>query len=411
MKTIPVNLGIEFCGVKFSNPFILSAAPPTDDLDMLKRGLEMGWAGAVLKTTSVEKNKVELVYPMISGLSFENKKVVGMGNIDLISEHHIDLVEKRVEALKKEFGDERVIAASIMGAKKEDWQGLVKRLKAAGVDVIECSFSCPQGSMGEVPGAMLAQSVPATEMVTRWVKDAARKTPVVIKITPMVADIVAVANAVKKGGADAICASNTIPSLMGIDIENFIPNPNVAGKTTYSGLSGPAIKPITLKVISELSKTVGLPITGTGGAVNWIDALEFILCGATTVQFCTAVMHYGYDIIEDLCEGLAFYMEEKGISKVKNLIGKSLPYIVGHDDLSRKNRVTSNIDLKKCVRCGLCYYACQDGGHQAIELGRDRKPEVDEEKCFGCGLCQSACPIDGCIELKESEKPRKIAIV
>ncbi|MCK4649277.1 NAD-dependent dihydropyrimidine dehydrogenase subunit PreA, partial [bacterium] len=177
MKEIPVDLGVKFCGVKFSNPFLLSAAPPTDDLDMLKRGLEMGWAGAVLKTTSVEKNKVELVYPMISGLSFENKKVVGMGNIDLISEHHIDLIEKRVKDLKKEFGKERVIAASIMGAKKEDWQHLVKRLKAAGVDIIECSFSCPQGSMGEVPGAMLAQSVPATEMVTRWVKDAARKTP------------------------------------------------------------------------------------------------------------------------------------------------------------------------------------------------------------------------------------------
>ncbi|MBI2341665.1 MAG: FAD-dependent oxidoreductase, partial [Deltaproteobacteria bacterium] len=250
------DLSVTFCGVKFENPFVLAAAPPTDDLDMVRKGLASGWAGAVLKTTSTVSTKVPLKYPMMSGLEYEGRKLSSMGNIDLISEHHIDVVEKRITILKKEFPS-KVIIASIMGSNKEEWQGLVKRLSDAGVDMIECSFSCPQGSLGAKPGRMLAQDIELTQKVASWVKEAAsshkRNVPVVIKITPHVADITEVAEAVKKAGCDAVCASNTIQSLMGINIESFVPYPNVEGKSAYSGMSGPAIKPITLKVISEIA--------------------------------------------------------------------------------------------------------------------------------------------------------------
>ncbi len=400
MKYHEIELGVDFCGLKLENPFILAAAPPTDDLDMVRRGFEAGWAGAVLKTTSVEGTPVDLVYPMISSLNFEGKRIVGLGNIDLISEHHIDEIEERVRTLKKEF-PQKIVGASIMGAAKKDWQDLVKKLEGAGVDLIECSFSCPQGSMGEEPGAMLAQSITATEKVTRWVKEAAERVPVVIKITPQVTDIVSVARAVKRGGGDAICASNTIPSLMGINLESLAPYPNVRGKSSYSGLSGPAIKPITLRIISEIAKNVNIPITGTGGPTTWKDTVEFFLVGARTVQFATAVMHYGYDIIEDLIDGLAFYLEERGFNGVEEIIGRSLPHIVTHGELERKS-VISQIDEELCVRCDACYIACQDGGHQAIKLEReDRLPEVDEEKCVGCGLCASVCPVEA-ITLKET---------
>lgn len=399
MKYHKIELGVDFCGVRFENPFILAAAPPTDDLDMVRQGFEAGWAGAILKTTSVEGTTVDLVYPMISSLNFEGKRVVGLGNIDLISEHHIDEIEKRVRILKREF-PHKIVGASIMGAEKEDWQSLVKRLESAGVDLIECSFSCPQGSMGEEPGAMLAQSTSATEKVAGWVKEAAERVPVVIKITPQVTAIVDVAKAVRRGGADAICASNTIPSLMGIDLHSFTPYPDVRGRSSYSGMSGPAIKPITLKTIAEIAKEVDLTITGTGGPTTWKDAVEFLLIGARTVQFATAVMHYGYDIIEDLIDGLAFYLEEKGCKKVEEIIGKSLPNIVTHSELERK-KVSSQIDEELCIRCDACYITCRDGGHQAIKLEReDRLPEVDEEKCKGCGLCASVCPVDA-ITLKE----------
>ncbi len=385
------------CNIEFENPFVLAAAPSTDNLEMVAEGLEAGWAGAVLKTTSVEGTPVPLKYPMITSYDFEGQKMFAAGNIDLISEHHIDEVEKRVKWLKKHF-PKKVIAASIMGAKKEDWQTLVKRLEQAGVDIIECSFSCPQGTLGSRPGAMLGQDKDLVELVTSWVKEAAEKVPVVIKITPMVASIVEIAQAVKNGGGDAICASNTIPSLMGIDLDTFIPYPNVRGYSTYSGLSGPAIKPITLKVISEIAKNVDIPITGTGGAQTWKDAVEFMLVGARNIQICTAVMHFGFRIIDDLKEGLANYLKSKGFSNVQEIIGKSLPYIKTHDELPYPTKVRAKIDNEKCIKDGLCYIACKDAGHRAIVMEEDRSVWVDEEKCVGCGLCKSICPIEGCIK-------------
>jgi len=395
-----VDLSVELCGIKFANPFVLSAAPPTDDPKMVKRAFEAGWAGAVLKTTSVESQVVELVYPMLAGMDFEDKKLVGLGNIDLISEHHIDEVEMRVRELKREFPN-RVVAASIMGAKKEDWQGLVRRLEAAGVDLIECSFSCPQGSLGEKPGAMVAQDPKLTKMITGWVKGAAKRAPVFIKITPQVADIVEIGMAVKEGGADGVTASNTVPALMGIDLNTFVPYPNVAGRSTYSGLSGAVIKPISLRIISDLAKNVGLPISGTGGAMTWRDTAEFMLAGASNVQFCTAVMRNGYRIIDELVDGLTNYLDEKGMRGASELIGRALPNITIHDELSRRYKVVAQVNRKTCVKDDLCYIACRDGGHEAIELDEERLPVIDEEKCVGCGLCIAVCPVWDCVTFKE----------
>ncbi len=401
MITHHANLSVDFCGVRLANPFLLSAAPPTDDLDMVRAAFDAGWAGAVLKTTSVETEPVDLVYPMMSAIHHEGRRIAALGNIDLISEHPIDVVEKRVTTLKREFPD-RVVAVSIMGSRREDWQTLVKRLEDAGTDVIECSFSCPQGSMGQEPGAMLAQSVEATQRVTGWIKQAARRCPVVIKITPQVANIVEVARAVQRGGADAICAANTIPALMGIDLKTFVPYPNVRGRSTYSGMSGPAIKPLTLRTLAEIRRHVDLPITATGGPVTWRDAVEMMLVGATTVQFCTAVMHYGYDIIEDLCDGLAFYLEERGLAVPRELVGQALPNIVGHHELPRGTQVVSSLIEDRCVRCDLCYTACRDGGHQAIKLRMpERLPEIDRERCPGCRLCVTVCPADA-LEIVEA---------
>lgn len=398
-----MDLSVEFCGIKFSNPFLLSAGPPTDDVKMVKRALEAGWSGAILKTTSVESEEVELVYPMMAGLDFEDKKVIGLGNIDLISEHHIDEVEGRVTELKKEF-PEKVVGASIMGAKKEHWQTLVRRLEAAGVDLIECSFSCPQGSMGEKPGAMVAQDPRLTKEVASWVKSAAKRVPVSIKITPQVADIVEVGQAVKESGADAITASNTILSLMGINLDTFEPYPTVDGKSTYSGLSGPAIKPISLYIISQLAKNVGLPVSGTGGATFWQDVVELMLVGATNVQFCTAVMRNGYRIIDDLTDGLTNYLEDKGLNSPSELIGRALPKIVMHPELSREYKVVAEVNRETCVKDDLCYIACRDAGHEAIELDEERLPVIDEEKCVGCGLCVAVCPVWDCVKMKRVEK-------
>lgn len=398
-----LDLSVELCGLRFENPFVLAAAPPTDELDMVRRAFEMGWAGAVLKTTHVEGADVDLVYPMMSAIHDGDRRIRGLGNIDLISHHGIEEVERRVRILKEEF-PEKVVMASIMGSRKEEWQELVRRLEDAGADMIECSFSCPQGSMGQRAGAMLGQDGEASKKVAGWVRSAARNVPVVIKITPQVAFISEIARKIKEGGADALCASNTIPSLMGIDLDTFVPYPNVRGRSTYSGLSGPLIKPVTLRTIAEIRKNVDIPITGTGGVSNWKDAVELMLVGATNVQLCTAVMHYGFRIIDDLTTGLSNYLETHGMGSPMELVGRSLPYIATHDELEREPVERAKIDEGKCIGCGLCFLACRDGGHQAIEFREDeRLAAVDREKCVGCRLCVTACPVEGCISLESVE--------
>jgi len=334
---------------------------------------------------------------MMSSFDHEGKRLFGMGNIDLISEHHIDRVEKNVRKLKKEF-PEKIVAASIMAGKKEDWQRLVERLERAGADFIECSFSCPQGNIGEDPGKMLAQSVSATELTAGWVREAARKIPVSIKITPHVTDIVEVARAVKRSGANALTASNSVQGLMGIDIRTFVAFPHLDGRSTYSGLTGPAIKPITLRTIAEIARNVDIPIFGTGGASTWSDAVEFMAVGAGVVEFCTAVMHHGFRIISDLRSGMSHYLGEMNFRSVEEIRGRALPHLVVHDDLPRRS-VRSHIHEELCVKCEDCYVACRDGGHTAIDRRKSRIPIVDWDRCVGCGLCQFVCPIGGCIEM------------
>jgi dihydropyrimidine dehydrogenase (NAD+) subunit PreA len=391
------DLAYDFLGLRFENPFILAASPSTDNLDMVRRAFQMGWAGAILKTTSIEGTRVDLAYPMISTFNHDGKKLFGMGNIDLISEHHIDKVEHNVRVLKKEY-PQKVVAASIMAGRKEDWQRLVERLENAGADFIECSFSCPQGNIGEDPGKMLAQSAKATETTARWVKEASKRIPISIKITPHVTDIVEIADAVKRSGADAITASNSLQALTGIDIRTFVPHPQLNGRSTYSGLTGPAIKPITLRTIAEIARNVDIPILGTGGASTWSDAVEFMAVGAGAVQFCTAVMHYGFRIIDDLKSGMSHYLDEMNFSSVKDVWRKALPHLVMHDDLPRR-KVRSHINEALCIGCGNCYVACRDGGHIAIDERPSKVPLISLDRCVGCGLCGLVCPVDDCIEM------------
>ena len=391
------DLHLKVAGKQLLNPFILAAGPSTDELDPLQRAFDMGWGGAVLKTTSAGAD-VKIPPPYILGIADANGMIHALGNTDLISIYPAEEVARIVKKLKKKYS-KHIVSASIMGWNKTSWQAAAKILVDAGVDWLECSFSCPQGNLGEEPGRMLAQNVDASRKVTGMVKKAAGNTPVFVKITPLVTDIQAIAKAVCDEGADGVTASNSIPSLMGIDLDTGRPIPDVEDRSTYSGLTGAAIKPISLRVIAEIAKVIDKPILATGGASTWQDAVEMMMVGAASVQFCTAVILRGLSIIEDLTSGLSNYMTERGLDSPQSLIGQALPHIVDHAQLPIRN-IRSIISEELCIRCGLCVTSCQDGGHQAISWSDDRLPVVDHKRCTGCGLCKVVCPVVGCISLE-----------
>ena len=387
-----VDLSVEFCGLKLENPFVLAPSPSTDHLDLLIQALDAGWAGAVLKTVAVDSSIVSRVFPLVMRLE-QDTSFIGLQNIDLVSEHSVEEIEHIIVTLKERFPN-KVIIPSIMGSTKEDWQSLAKRFVDAGADIIECSIWCPHGA--EWGLCTMVQEPVGTEQIARWVKEATGDVPVVIKLSAQDSDIIATAVAVERSGADGVCAINTIKSITGVDLSTLIPYPNVAGLSTYGGLSGPALKPIALRCTAEIAQKVDLDIASSGGITTWRDSAEFLLLGASTLQVCTAVLRFGIGIIQELTKGLAGWMKDMGFQSMTDVIGRSLPYLVEHSQLPRGIQFVAHIRSEVCDGCGICYTACRAGGHEAISYV-EGSPQVNTSQCIGCGLCRAMCSINAII--------------
>ncbi|MDQ7096967.1 NAD-dependent dihydropyrimidine dehydrogenase subunit PreA [Desulfosporosinus sp. PR] len=382
-----VDLAVDFCGFHLENPFILAPSPSTDQLDLLIKAFEAGWAGAVLKTVTVDSSIVSRVFPLVMRVEHV-MGFMGIQNIDLVSEHSVEEIEQHVRFLKKRFPNKAVIP-SIIATNKDDWQMLAERMVEAGADLLECSISFPHGAEWGLCSPI--QEPGGTEEITRWVKEVTGKVPVVIKLSAQDSDIIATATAAERSGAEGVCALNTLKSITGVNLDTLIPYPNVAGLSTYGGLSGPALKPIALRCTAEIAQKLNLDIAGSGGITTWQDGAEFLLLGASSLQLCTAVLRFGVGIIRELSTGLQGWMEEKGFQNLKDVIGRSLPYLVGHSQLPRGIQLVSQIQPAACDGCGTCYTVCRTGGHAAIHW-RDGLPQVMVSQCTGCGLCQAMCP-------------------
>jgi len=231
-------------------------------------------------------------------------------------------------------------------------------------------------------------------------------------LTPNITDVTEPARAARAGGADAISLINTIQSIVGVDLDTLSPYPIVDGKSTNGGYCGPAVKPIALNMVKNcaLDPDVRLPISGIGGVETWRDAAEHILLGASNVQVCTAVMHYGFGIIREMVSGLEQFMVEKGFETIDDMVGKSLNRVKHWEQLNLNYKVVANINADKCIGCQLCYTACEDGAHQAIALAGDpenRVPQIIEENCVGCNLCSLVCPVEECITMERRDDPSK----
>lgn len=426
------DLSIDFCGVKSPNPFWLASAPPTNTGDQVMRAFDAGWGGAVWKTLG---NPIRNVSSRFGGVDYGGHRLMGLNNIELITDRPLDVNLREMAEVKKKY-PKNLLIASLMVETKEEWKEIIRKAEDVGSDLLELNFGCPHGMCERGMGSAVGAEPKVLTEITSWAAEFSN-VPVIIKLTPNVGDIVEPALAAVEGGADAVSLINTVKSIVGVDLDTFVPMPQVGDGSSNGGYCGPAVKPIALHLLGQIAreKRMPLPISGIGGISNWRDAAEFIALGSTTVQVCTAVMHHGYRIVEDMAEGLSDYLDDKGMKSVSELVGRATPQYKDWGDLDMNYHVVADINPDKCIGCQLCFVACMDGSHQCIHIpgmsDEDKKkaghvafpknvpdrpvttaggtpgarvPYVHEEECVGCNLCQLVCPVDGCITMVEKRK-------
>ncbi|OJY31074.1 MAG: dihydropyrimidine dehydrogenase subunit B [Myxococcales bacterium 68-20] len=419
------DLSIEFAGIKSPNPFWLASAPPANSGEQVMRAFDAGWGGAVWKTLG---DPIMNVTSRFGGVDYDGRKLMGLNNIELITDRPLEVNLREIREVKKRY-PKNVVIASLMTETKNDWKVLIRKCEDAGVDGLELNFGCPHGMCERGMGSSVGQEPKLLQEITSWAKEFA-KTPVLVKLTPNTGDIVEAGMAAVAGKADGIALINTIKSIVGVDLDRLVPLPRVGSASTNGGYCGPAVKPIALHMVAALAREPGMiPISGIGGIATWRDAAEFIALGATSVQVCTAVMHYGYRIVRDMIEGLSEYLDSQGMKSVNELRGRAVGGYKEWGDLDLSYKLVASIDPKTCIGCQLCMTACHDGAHQCIFTGPDDRPRpphahahgpakapkplpigaiagdrvpwIDEPECVGCNLCQLVCPVPGCISMVE----------
>jgi dihydropyrimidine dehydrogenase (NAD+) subunit PreA len=416
MSPTMADLSIDFAGIKSPNPFWVASGPPSNTAYQAHRAFEAGWGGVVWKTIGEPIVNVSSRY---SALNLGGIKMAGFNNIELISDRSPETNFREIAEVKKRWPNHTVIA-SLMVDTRARWHEFVERSADCGADGIELNFGCPHGMCERGMGSAVGQNPDVAETIVGWVMEAAT-IPVIVKLTPNITNVVYAARAAKKAGANAISLINTINSITNVNLDTLVPEPFVAGRSSHGGYCGPAVKPIALNMVHACAADpqVGLPISGIGGIGSWRDAAEFVALGSTSLQVCTAIMHHGFRVVEDMKDGLSAYLDSKGMRSLADLRGRAVPQVGDWQQLDLHSKRVARIDYEKCIGCNLCHIACEDGAHQCIDLvdstpyglGPGRVPgkpvpKVRENDCVGCNLCSLVCPVDGCITMTPVETGR-----
>ena len=404
-----IDLTTNTAGIVSPNPFWLASGPPTNTADQVMRAFDAGWGGAVWKTLG---EPIVNVSARLGGHDVNGNRLMGLNNIELITDRPIEINMQEIEETKKRYPKNAVIVSLMVESKREAWHEIVKRTCDTGADGIELNFGCPHGMSERGMGAAVGQVPDYACEITEWVKEVST-IPVLVKLTPNISDIRYVARAAVKGGADGLSLINTINSVIGVDLDRMEVLPTVNGQSSHGGYCGPAVKPIALNLLTQITtdkETRDTPISGIGGITTWKDALEFLLLGSTSLQVCTAAMHYGYRIVEDLTDGMVNWMRDRGYNSVSEIRGILKDQITDWGNLNLNYKVVARIDPNTCIHCNLCHIACEDGAHQCIEPvipGVRETPVVDEVECVGCNLCSLICPVDNCITMTRVDENQK----
>ncbi|MFT7526501.1 MAG: dihydropyrimidine dehydrogenase (NAD+) subunit PreA [Arenicella sp.] len=402
-----------FLGIKSPNPFWLASAPPTDKAYNVNRAFEAGWGGAVWKTLGEDPPVVNVSGPRYSALHSNDRRVIGFNNIELITDRPLKTNLDEMRQIKKDWPDRALIASVMLPMNEESWAKYMPMIEDTGADAFELNFGCPHGMSERGMGAAVGQVPEYIQRITEWAKKFA-SVPVIVKLTPNVTSIVPPAQAAKDGGADAVSLINTVNSIMRVNYDTLTMYPTTDGMGSHGGYCGTAVKPMALHMVAEIARskgTAGIPISGIGGISDWRDAVDFLALGASNVQVCTAAMVYGFNIIDDLVDGLSSFLDSKNMTSVDELVGRAVPSVTDWQYLNLNYVEKALIDQDLCIKCGRCHIVCEDTAHQAIttSINGVRHFEVINEECVGCNLCVSVCPVPECITMQhlvDGDDPR-----
>lgn len=387
---------IEFAGVKFKNPFVVASSPLTARLEVLQEADRAGAAAASTKLTFIKQ-------PFYGKLRMYNDPRVGS---IVCHDRRLDMDEavRLVDEAKKTTSLVLFTNITHDAEDLDGWATLARAMENAGADLIEANLICPNitltakqlgeeddGEKGERGGAITGQDPDAARNVARALKESV-SIPVILKLTPNVTDITAIALACEEGGADGICLAGAQLCLPPVDIYNPDRVYPLLQGASMGSLGGPATRLMGYAAVAQTAKRINIPIVGGGGLQKWQHGIEYMMWGATLVTVCTEIMWRGWEVVTKIVGGMEKFLLDQGYDSYDDVIGRASPNLRAAADLKTLPGAPV-VDLERCNGCGICL---KPGHCFAItlhaQLAADEKAVVDTEQCYGCGICVAVCP-------------------
>lgn len=383
---------IEFAGVVFRNPVIVASSPLTGTLGKLKALEEAGAAGFAIPI--VEKERASLDVHMRSYRVGDRWGVFNAPGFTLAEA--VELITAAKRQLKGR------IIANIKGEldDPDGWIELAEAMEKAGADMLELNNL---GPLYYPPFELLypERYDPDVERNVRNVEAVAGSVdiPVICKLGVHVPDIVSLAKACAASGADGLTTTGVLSGPVGVDIHH-------GGRGLFPGSAtnavaaqmGPWIKPLSMRCALALSMSVGLPLAGCGGIMNWEDAIERMMIGATVIQLCTTIYWNGIGAVTNCLQGMQDFMQEYGYDEFGDIVGIAKQHCAPPSEFLRELKdLLAQIDPEECTGCGVCVEGL--GDCFALQMGNG-VAQVDPAQCYGCALCQYFCP-SGAISMCE----------
>ena len=385
-----VDLAVSFAGEMLKNPLVAASATPTKDWKCMKKAADAGFGGVVAKSLFGDKAALGRRYPRPRFRLFGWKEYPGypknvpkyftLNSLEECSALGYEDYAKDINTLKEAVGDETAVIASISGSTTDEWEQLCRVVNGTRADLCEVNISCPfAADMGLSMGAGAVEQAPeVVKLVKRTLA-----LPFSVKLSPQTQDLLPVAMAVEKAGANALTLQARLSGIM-IDIDTATP----IGWGSIGGYGGPYLLGYGLKWVSRVAPKVKIPISAVLGVWDWEDIIRYVMVGATTVQSGAALMMRGFGVARTWLSGITDWMEKNGYSSLNEIRGAALKNVISTAKVERNPPYHVVSDPTRCIGCGECVISCF---YDAVTVS-DRNPRVDIDKCDVCGMCIEKCP-------------------